>query len=304
MSFKIEREFFRFIYKRQLIWYKRFSLKENPPWTTDEILKTFKIINMYRELDRCTIYIIEKLKKVKDRKSLLLNVVFFRFFNKYLLYENLRTNPFKEIDEKSKESIIRKFAELKEKGKPIFNNAYLIAPKGKEEKHVSIMNNLKKLTENSESLIRLIDESKTPEESFGIIKKIPLVGPFLACEIWTDLFYLDFFRQKWTDNDFVNIGPGAKWGLEIIYERKLNKKEQMKKLKHLHKLQGKVLPEIHKELNEKSPWKIIAYEKAYSNYPFLSLTNIEGALCEFRKYVRLKQGKGKKRYFRINPKAI
>jgi len=68
-------------------------------------------------------------------------------------------------------------------------------------------------------------------------------------------------------------------------------------LKHLHKLQEEILPTINKDLNEPLPWIDISFKKASSNIPFLSLTNIEGALCEFRKYHRLKQGLGKRRYF-------
>ena len=97
MLSNMEIKFFEFIYKRQLIWYKRFILKEKPPWADDEILRTYKIINMYRELDKCTIYIINKLKNIKDRKTLLLNVVFFRFFNKYMLYENLKIKPLSPV---------------------------------------------------------------------------------------------------------------------------------------------------------------------------------------------------------------
>lgn len=304
MTSTLENDFFKFIYKRQLIWYKRFILKEKPPWTNDGILKNFKIINMYRELDKCTIYILEKLNEIKNRKTLLLNVVFFRFFNKYNLYENLGIEPFEKIDEKLKDSIIRKFSNLKNKGTPIFNNAYLISSGNSGEKHVSIMNNLSKLSEESNKFIEEIDKSKIPKESFEVIMKISMVGPFLACEIWTDLFYLKFFKQNWTDNDFVNIGPGAKWGLEIVHNKDLNKKEQMEKLKQLHKMQKETLPKIHEELGERLKWEEIAYKKAYSNYPFLSLTNIEGALCEFRKYCNLKSGKGKRRYFKISQSKI
>jgi len=63
-----ETDFFRFVYQRHLIWYKRFVLKQPAPWTNDTVLSTFKIINMYRELDKCTIYLVEKLKDVQDRK--------------------------------------------------------------------------------------------------------------------------------------------------------------------------------------------------------------------------------------------
>ncbi|MEX0932833.1 MAG: nucleotide kinase domain-containing protein [Candidatus Pacearchaeota archaeon] len=292
MILESEKEFFEFIYKRQLIWYKRFVLNEKAPWSEDRILKTFKIINVYRELDRCTLYIINKLKNLQNRDYLFLNIVFFRFFNKNNLYESLEINPFEKIDKNLKEKINQKFSELKKQGKPIFNNAYLISSgkKGKE-KHISIIENLSKI--NLKEMVEKIDKTKTPEESFEVIKEIPMVGPFLACEIWTDLTYLNFFKQKWNDNDFVNIGPGAKWGLEIIYEKRLNKKEQKEKLNRLYDLQKEILP----ELNKKPLWKELAYKNAFSNHPFLSITNIEGALCEFRKYKNLSQGKGKKRYF-------
>ena len=114
-----------------------------------------------------------------------------------------------------------------------------------------------------------------------------MVGGFLACEIWTDLTYLNFFRQGWDDNDFVNIGPGAKWGLEIMYGN-LSKDKLEERLRHLYNLQKELL---------KDDWKKIAYKGAFSYYPFLSITNIEGALCEFRKYWNIKNGKGRRKYF-------
>jgi hypothetical protein len=279
----LEKEFFNFIYKRQLIWHKRFILKEKAPWTDDEVLKKYKIINMYRELDRCTLYILNKLKGIRNRETILLNIIFYRFFNIDQLYEKLGIGIFEKSDLKD---LIEKFDELKKEG-PVFSNAYLISGVKGERKHVSVVENLGKL--DIKSVIAEIDKASTPESSFGALLKIPMVGPFLACEIWTDLAYLGFFKQGWNDNDFVNIGPGAKWGLEIIYG-KLSRKELMEKLKHLHTIQGQFF--------DNEFWKKIAYKEAFSNYPFLSITNIEGALCEFRKYCRLKNGKGKKRYFK------
>ncbi len=283
-----EKEFFDFIQNRQLIWHKRFILKENPPWTDDKILQKYKIINVYRELDKGSIYIINKLKSVKKREIILLNDIFYRFFNRYNLYENLSIEPFKEIGEETKQLLIQRFNDLKEKGKPIFNDAYLIAgSKNKEKKHIHIMNILNKL--NSKELIKEIDKSETPEESFKVLQKIENVGPFLAYEIWTDLTYFNFFRQGWTDNDFVNIGPGAEWGLDIIYNKKLNKKEQLEKIYSLHEKQ--------KEFLNNKLWKKIYYKGAFSNRPFLSLRNIEHSLCEFRKHHNLSSGKGKRRMF-------
>jgi len=280
----LEKEFFEFIQERHLIWYKRFVLKQKQPWTKDKTLQTYKIINVYRELDKCTLYLLGKLANIKDREKLLINIIFYRFFNQYNLYEKLRIEPFNKIN---KEQLISGLEKIKKSGKPIFNNAYLISSgvKGKK-KHISVINFLSKI--NLNKIVKKLDNSKTPRQSLEVLQEIPMVGPFLACEIWTDLTYFKFFKQKWNDNDFVNIGPGAKWGLEIVFGKKLGKKELEEKLDYLHKIQKKYLG---------NKWKKIAFKKAYSNYPFLSITNIEGSLCEFRKYYNIKQGKGRRKYF-------
>lgn len=299
----LEKQFFEFIYQRHLIWYKRFILKEQPPWTSDRILSTYKIINMYRELDACTIYPVKKFNNILDRQALILNIVFYRFFNQRELYENLHIEPFPSIDNSIKQQIIYSFEEMKKSNLPLFNNAYLISSGQKgQQKHISILNNLQNT--NWQSIIQKIDSSKTPRDSLNIIQTIPMVGPFLACEIWTDLSYFHFFKQNWTDNDFVNIGPGAKWGLEILAQKKLSNNEQEEYLHHLHKVQETILPTINQDLHLPLEWKTIAFKEASSNVPFLSLTNIEGALCEFRKYHRLQQGKGKRRYFHPMEKLI
>ncbi len=280
-----KKEFFDFIQERQSIWYKRFILKENPPWTKDHVLQKYKIINVYRELDKGTEYIINKLKDVKERKEILLNVIFYRFFNKYNLYENLNITLLKEIN---KELLIQRFDKIKKEGRPIFSDAYLIgSSKNKEKKHVYIINIMNNL--NIKNLMEEIDRSETPEESLGVLQKIKNVGPFLAYEIWTDLTYFNFFKQGWTDNDFVNIGPGADWGLNIIYNQRLSKSGQMEKIYCLHEKQ--------KEFLGNKAWMEIYYKDAFSNRPFLSLRNIEHSLCEFRKYYNLSNGKGKKRIF-------
>jgi hypothetical protein len=248
---------------------------------------------MYRELDKCTQYILKKLEGF-DREKLLANVIFFRFFNQANLYEKLGIEPFDKIDEKCKKKITAGINKLILRKEPLFNNAYIISGETGKKKHISILDNMEKI--KIDELTERLDKSKFPEESLKTLTMIPQVGRFLACEIWTDLSYFGFFRQGWNDDDFVNIGPGAKWGLEIIHG-KSSKKELQKRLFHLHLIQRKVLPEIHKELGENLSWEEISYKEAFSNKPFLSLTNIEGALCEFRKYWRLKEGKGKKRYF-------
>jgi len=60
-----------------------------------------------------------------------------------------------------------------------------------------------------------------------------------------------------------------------------------------------------KELNLLEEWLKIAYKKAYSNYPFLSLRNIEHLLCEYRKYWRIKNNKpARRRLFKLCKKNL
>jgi len=87
----------------------------------------------------------------------------------------------------------------------------------------------------------------------------------------------------------VAIGPGAAWGLDLLVGRTLIAGEREEHLRRLHSAQGLMLPDA---------WRDIAYTEACSNAPFLSLTNLEGALCEFRKYTNLSEGKGRRRYYR------
>lgn len=286
------KDFFDFVYERQLIWYKRFVLKKDFPWTDDEILQEYKIINVYRELDKCTIYLLKKLKNMTDRCALFLNVVFYRFFNRVHLYEELGIEPFDNLDEALFGKIKKSFEARIAEGKTVFNNAYIISSQGKEKrKYVEVLKCI--MSVDFARLTSLIDSSESPEEAFKVIQKIPLVGPFLACEIWTDLAYFGFFKQGWNDNDFVNIGPGAKWGIEIIFG-KLNKRQLYEKLREIYNLQRDYLLKVKADPG----WEDIAYQGAFSNYPFLSITNIEGALCEFRKYWNIKHGAGRKKYFR------
>lgn len=280
----IEEHFFAFVFERQRMWHRRFVLKQPAPWTDDPILSTYKFCNMYRELDACTMYLLDKLTETTDRRTQLLNIIFFRFFNLKNLYEALGVHLLQRVNTLE---LLPRFDAMKKKG-PIFNNAYIISPgQSREPKHVTILRNLEDL--DVEALMSRLDQAETPEAAHAGLCRIPLVGSFLAGEIWTDLTYVKFFSQGWTDDDFVAIGPGAAWGMDLVAGRKLRASERESFLRRLYERQGANLPDH---------WHDIAYTEAYSNAPLLSLTNVEGALCEFRKYVNLSQGKGRRRYFR------
>jgi len=121
------KEYWKYVVERQRIWYKRFVLKRPYPWTNDRILKKYRFCNNYRELDKGTIYLIEKIKFIKnDRRKVLSNVVAYKFFNIYGFFEKIgglldptNYNPY---------IFIKILNKLITKREDIYNPAYVVCP--------------------------------------------------------------------------------------------------------------------------------------------------------------------------------
>jgi hypothetical protein len=298
-------EFWSYILERQRIWYKRFILKEPYPWTNDPILQKFHFCNNYRELDKGTIYLINKITPCQsDRNKVLFNIVTYRFFNSFGFFEKIGglINP----ETYDPYIFIKKVDELIANGEKIYNPAYVVSPYivkpdfRPKDKHVQLAFILEIVKERVNQLITKIDSASTPKESLDVLKQIPAVNNFLAYEFWTDLTYFRFFKQGWTDNDFVNIGPGARWGLNLMMGKDTKNLllPESEYLRLIYILRNS-MKEALTQLGLLDEWLKIAYQKAYSNVPFLSIRNIEHSLCEFRKYWRIKNNKrGRKRLFK------
>ncbi|MEM4772733.1 MAG: putative DNA base hypermodification protein [Nanoarchaeales archaeon] len=117
-----------------------------------------------------------------------------------------------------------------------------------------------------------IDLAKIPKKALNYLKEIPSINNFLAYEIWTDLTYFNFFKQGWSDNDFVYVGPGARWGLNIMMGKDTkNFLIPPENYSNLIYILRDMMPKTLEELGLKEEWLKIAYRGAYSNVPFLSL---------------------------------
>lgn len=299
-------DFWRFVVERQKIWFKKEIERKPYPWTGDPILRRYRFCNVYRELDKCTRHLIENLD-TKDRKTIFLNVFIFRHFNYYGFFDDIGIiEP--GFDEKE---IISKLDRIR-KRKKIFNEAYVIHPistivpkdspfyNRRKEKHVQMVYLTKYVDERLDDILDNIDSSETPEDVHTFLMKIPNISDFMAYELWTDLTYFGFFKRGWTDNDFVNVGSGAIWGLNLIsFNKDTNELQRSKKYyeRIIYNLRDN-MKEYLDRLGLLDTWMEIYYRDAYSNVPFLSLRNIEHSLCEFRKYWRIKFGRGRIRRYR------
>lgn len=304
MSNKMIQHFFEFIYNRQEIWYKRNILRLPQPWSNDEVFQTFKFCNVYRELDGGTLALTKYLAQPLSPEQKLFNIIAYRFFNRRDTIEKLfggLLDP-NNFDLKAYEKRMDKIKE----SESIFSNAYLISshpvnqnyrPK---DKHVQVLLMLDNLRSKLAEMIKVM-QSHSPQQGLTVIRDyVKMAGPFLAGQILLDATYAGNIVD-YNSNDFLVVGPGAHWGLNIIFDKKLDQLSAHEKCRFLHANQKEEFA-ILKE-NTGKDWFAVRWQNpSYPNVPYLSLHDIQNSLCEFRKYWRIKGGeKAKKRYFDKNP---
>jgi 5-hmdU DNA kinase-like protein len=293
--------FWRFVTERQAIWHRRFVEKLSPPWTKDPILRDYKFTNVYRELDYGTIWYMKnvrkaaklslstklgsghiKLPKLQRKMNLLWMTVLYRLVNRVETFEEVGLLPYFQWDSgwrKWKE----KFEKRQRRGDQIFTNAHLTLPthkvgQSKLEKYMEVLSDFRI---HLLDLVLEIDNANTLEEVFNTLKTIECVGPFISYEICCDLMLANAIR--FTENDWVNPGPGCKRGINLIWPRVHTVEEYQKKIEWLTFNQQHLFKKYH----------LTFYEYGHP----LTLRGIEHSLCEFQKYYKMQHRVGKQRMY-------
>ena len=263
--------FYAFVNERHLIWRRRFIEKRPWPWTDDPIMQKYKFTNVYRELDRGTMYYYEHilLPNYWNPENLLFQTVLYRFFNKPAVFQ--------AIGVADVHANLKKYAARLHKLKldmPVFSPAYRVAcnsPTGAKKIDV-VMDVLRWVKANMEQLQDGAVRTSDPKEAFNTLQSIPFVGPFLAYELYCDLALHG--EIDYNLDEFVNVGPGAKPALMQIFTG-LAEVDYMQAIESLR--DG--LPEGH------------SCRGAFTFEPYTRMMeitwnarNAEHSLCEFRKY--------------------
>lgn len=291
-------DFFEFIYDRQSVWHNRFILKQPRPWTKDDMLNTFKFCNVYRELDKGTQHVIEKVIDIPiSEEAKIFNIIFYRRFNIFNFFGDIIPKPAVprrfdfEFYEKTLDGAIRI-------GRKVFSEAYMFCgipmfPHHRpSDKHVQVLLAMEDLAKGWDDFWDKFVSCKSIEQVTNLMQTLPLVGRFLAYQMAVDISYF----KKYPDvNTFVVVGPGAKGGIEHLFGKSKNYENQCR---NLHAAQC----ENWEKLNAKGKtWGSIYYNSPYNKGKTLeiSLPNIQNSLCEFRKYINLQtKPNARKRYYK------
>lgn len=305
--------FFKAMFERQEVWYKRNILKQAAPWTKDKILANYKFTNVYRELDRASQWLIKNVltdTANQTMEDIIFKIIIFRFYNK----PDTFTHPKYKVELQSwhtfnvermwEESVLyREKVDNPWHTAYMFNMAFLPMPKDwkgrglfKDEAYIKFI--FPKVHAIIPELKKRIRSSKDVESVLKYISdNIPAVSTFLTHEYFLDFTYVTrYWRQplwNFTENDYTNVGPGASLGIRLLFPSLQTIKDQKEAMYWLRDI-------AEAELEKYGKFKYISWNKSKKEYEItnkcnITLHQIEMFLCEFQKYWKMLIGEGKQR---------
>ena len=268
MVSSIER-FFYYINERHKIFIKR-QLEDPFPLTDDEILQTYSFCNVYRELDKVTVWIRENWKEPYANHP---NLPFAMAVARQINWpDTLQEIGFPEHwNPERVKAIMQGRMDRKEK---VYTGAYMLTGTLGGTKVEQTIDKI--LTPLYESPPEILPYSL--EVTWKKYLPYPGFSGFMAYEVVTDLRHSKYLEEADDIMTWANAGPGAKRGLNRIHGRPL---EQTIKPYQL-------TIEMQELLD-------IAGDYIGSFLPDLEMREIEHCLCEYDKYERVRLGEGRPR---------
>jgi hypothetical protein len=288
------RKFYAYARARHECYLKKQS---DPGWiTSDPILAKYRFTNVFRELDKTTVWFRKYVREpLRDNPNVLMATVVFRMFNRILTGESLFLQTFM-TDEGDVRTAFDKFlidgnvkhlrSAIKtycKKG-PYVTGAYIISSPPDYSKLDGVCEVLKRFYKNS-GWQHWLDNDPIGNEcslqaAWEWLREQDYFGNFHSYEIVTDLRHTALLENAPDIMTWANPGPGCKRGLNRVMGREKDtntSREQM--LEEMLSVLG------YAKNEELWPRK----------WPKWEMRDVEHTLCEFDKYERVRNGEGRPR---------
>jgi len=270
--------FWQTAFERHRIWFRRKVLKLAPPWTTDPAMQRFSFTNLFRELDRGTIYYAERILKPLTVSGatdgdLLAVTTAYRLFNKVATWQAcFEATQLDAWDWVECERRLRERA----KDDAVFTSATMVCaydgkPGRDKIERVCLM--LGETFRDRERSARDLKKAATPSEAWERLTMLPGIGPFLAYEIYSDLLYAGDRFFKWDEDAWANAGPGCQRGLKIVWPER---RDYLSEMRELRDDQNTAFKRLGLDFAAIAP----------TGKEHLTLRSIEHWCCEFQKWSR------------------
>ena len=277
-SIFIEQELQRYMYwirEREQIRLRKEELKQEPPWTQDEILEKFKFCQVFREDDRTTRWFRSHIRDpLKDSPDVLMATVAFRFFNlietgRTLLEHGLHINWDRE----------KAIQEVRKQPQWV-TGAYIVKTPNRLDKVNGVAECVSHVWGAKERIVEELENITSLAEAWRYLLQFPYIGPFVSYELVSDLRHTYLLRDAEDICTWANAGPGAMRGLNRLTGRDLNF------IKRSWDCNG--------EMQALYQWCNEYLDFSEFHRPF-EMREVEGGLCEFDKYSRIYYGQGRTR---------
>jgi len=279
--------FLLFVNERQQIWKRK--QRGEKILTENKVMSEKWFTNMYRELDRGTIFFRNMIlssfpngipsNSSSVNEDLIKLILFYSL--SYRLVNKMETFiAYGKLPDRKDWGIFSRFLRDRfRNNKIIFTAAHQNMGLEKYLKTMSFVAKESNINALSRKL-RIAAENRNLKDCNQVLLSINNVGPFFAWQVLCDLLECNLLG-KCTDNQWTSLGPGAKSGLRRIFDLESKNHEL-----HFTRL----LRNLCAAKGDGSGFEAIGV-----NFPVfldkeLSMKNVEHALCEFDKYYRFALG--------------
>lgn len=255
------------------------------PWTDDEILQQFYFTNVYRELDRTTVWFREHIRDPRAADpSVIFATICFRWFN--LIHTGVILDAGGWLDRWKIDEVLAVLSAHREARQQIFTGAFMINSPPGERKLEAVCARIDAVWRDINALCIRAKAWTTMEAAHADLLRYVGLGGFMAYEIVCDLRYTHVLTNATDISTWSNPGPGAVRGLYRVMGREIPNKSNA------------TAPPAPADWNEQISWLLGLLKGRYPDMPPFEAREVEMALCEVDKYNRLlfAEGKSKRRY--------
>lgn len=298
-----------FMRERQAIYVRRKAGRPYP-WTQDPVLGSGHFCNIFRELDRVTIWVRKNIREpFADHPNLWIMLALARYINwPPTLQALMDYNSWPSRDTWRPSDVTASLEHLAAKGEKVYTGAYMIRAESdpKKEwyswtKHRYIAEVvIGRLWERREQWVQLLEKQNRPndylrlEEAWAYFQSPFFVGwgPFMAYEVVTDLRHTRYLRNAPDIYTWANAGPGAIRGLNRLNGRPLKAHPpSVQTNEEMHALMG----DLNRHMAAASDLRELFCPGAQAGDLVFEMRDVEHTLCEFDKYERVRLGEGQMR---------
>jgi len=254
------------------------------PWTKDEIYRQYRFCNVFREHDKTTEWFRENIRDpLRDRpRDVLRATIIFRWFNRIETGERIKDILLSPL----KQSIIRDLRAALRGVSPIVTGAYMIRSANGMPKLEGILHGVDRILPSLKGIAQEIPDGEdgrgpTLQFAHSLLLPFPLMGPFIAYEVITDLRYTSLLDSASDIDTWANAGPGCTRGAGWVKANNFNLWKRTSK-EHQNRMLRMMAKLLELARTKKELWP--------TDWPKWEMREVEHWLCETCKYVRVRDG--------------